>query len=185
MSITTVRAVHNGIRDKLRRIGWRYPEWWVVMAAAVAWMFMAGMSHPHASHTHASHTAGVTPGRGHAQGTLGVAAMVIAMMLPLTLANVRHVEHYPACGGAGTEQSPRSWLALSPSGSSFRPLLSEELGDCWLRSLGGRPWGASPWLQRRYGSSLRSSGKGCAAVIGPRRLPRAAGERTPIVRIMA
>jgi hypothetical protein len=81
----TVRAVHNGIRDKLRRFGWRYPEWWVVMVAAVAWMFMAGMSYSHASHT------GVTPGRGDGQVTLGMVAMVIAMMLPLTLANVRHV----------------------------------------------------------------------------------------------
>jgi predicted metal-binding membrane protein len=108
MSVT-VRAVHNGIRDKLRRFGWRYPEWWVVMAAVMAWMFMAGMSHPHASHTeitsagmshaHTSHThvshTGIISGRGHGQGTLGtvamVIAMVIAMMLPLTLANVRHV----------------------------------------------------------------------------------------------
>lgn len=105
MSVTAVRAVHNSIRDKLRRFGWHYPEWWVVMAAVVAWMFMAGMSHPHASHTgvtpagtshaHASHThashTGVTPGRGHSQGALGTVAMVIAMMLPLTLTNVRHV----------------------------------------------------------------------------------------------
>src|SRR5215217_8169302 len=93
MSVT-VRAVHNGIRDKLRRFGWRYPEWWVVMAAVMAWMFMAGMSHAHTSHTHVSHT-GTISGRGHGQGTLGtvamVIAMVIAMMLPLTLANVRHV----------------------------------------------------------------------------------------------
>jgi hypothetical protein len=108
MSVT-VRVVHNGIRDKLRRIGWHYPEWWVVLVVVVAWMFMAGMSHPHASdteitsdgmsqahtsHTHASHT-GIISGRGHGQGTLGtvamVTAMVIAMMLPLTLANVRHV----------------------------------------------------------------------------------------------
>src|SRR5918997_1043752 len=81
----TVRAVHNGIRDKLRRFGWRYPEWWVVMVTAVAWMFMAGMSFSHASHT------GVTPSRGDGQGTLGMVAMVIAMMVPLTLANVRHV----------------------------------------------------------------------------------------------
>jgi predicted metal-binding membrane protein len=79
------RAVHNGIHDKLRRLGWRYPEWWVVIAAAVAWMFMAGMSHPHAGHT------GVSPERSHGQCPLGMAAMVIAMMLPLTLANVRHV----------------------------------------------------------------------------------------------
>jgi predicted metal-binding membrane protein len=110
MSVTAVRALHNSIRDKLRRFGWRYPEWWVVMAAVVAWMFMAGMSHPHASdtgitptggmshahtsHTHVSHT-GIISGRGHGQGTLGtvamVTAMVIGMMLPLTLTNVRHV----------------------------------------------------------------------------------------------
>jgi predicted metal-binding membrane protein len=80
-----VRAGHNGIRDKLRRLGWRHPEWGVVMAAAAAWVFMADMSHPHASHI------GITPGRGHGQGMPGMVAMVIAMMLPLTLANVRHV----------------------------------------------------------------------------------------------
>jgi predicted metal-binding membrane protein len=85
-----LRTAHNGIRDKLRRFGWRHPEWWVVMIAAVAWMFMAGMSHSHASHTHASHI-GITPGIGHAQGTLGMVAMVIAMMVPLILTNVRHV----------------------------------------------------------------------------------------------
>jgi predicted metal-binding membrane protein len=102
-SITTVRAVNNDIRDKLRRISWHHPEWWVVMAAAVAWMFMAGMSHPHASHdgispvdishAHMSHT-GIILGRGHGQGMLGTVAMVIAMMLPLTLANVRYVTLY-------------------------------------------------------------------------------------------
>src|SRR5215203_4430628 len=90
MSITTVRAVNYDIRDKLRRISWHHPEWWVVMAAAVAWMFIVGMSHAHMSHTHVSHT-GIIPGRGHGQGTLGTVAMVIAMMLPLTLTNVRHV----------------------------------------------------------------------------------------------
>jgi predicted metal-binding membrane protein len=84
MSVTA-RAIHNGIRGKLLRFGWHHPEWWVVTTAAVTWMFMAGMSHPHASHT------GITPGRGHAQDTLGMVAMVLAMMLPLTLANVRHV----------------------------------------------------------------------------------------------
>jgi predicted metal-binding membrane protein len=81
----TVRAVHNSIRYKLRRIGWHHPEWWVVIAAAVAWLFMATMSHPHASHT------GINPGRGHGQCAIGMVAMVIAMMLPLTLANVRYV----------------------------------------------------------------------------------------------
>ena len=84
MSIT-VQSVNNGIRDKLRRLSWRNPEWWVVMAAAVAWLFVAGISHTHASHTW------IAPGRDHAQGTLGIVAMVIAMMVPLTITNVRHV----------------------------------------------------------------------------------------------
>lgn len=88
--LITVRAVNSGIRNRLRRFVWHYPEWWVVMAAAVAWMFMAVMSHPHESHTLASHV-GITPVRGHGQGTLGMVAMVIAMMVPLTLANVRQV----------------------------------------------------------------------------------------------
>jgi predicted metal-binding membrane protein len=84
MSIT-VQAVNHGIRNKLRRLGWRNPEWWVVMAAAVAWLFMAGISRTHASHT------GITLGRNYVQGTLGMVAMVIAMMVPLTITNVRHV----------------------------------------------------------------------------------------------
>ena len=82
---TAVQTVDNGIRDKLRRLGWRNPEWWVVMVAAVAWLFMAGISHTHASHT------GISTGRDHVQGTLGIIAMVIAMMVPLTITNVRHV----------------------------------------------------------------------------------------------
>jgi predicted metal-binding membrane protein len=84
MSIT-VQAVNNGIRNKLRRLNWRNPEWWVVIAAAVAWLFMAGISRTHASH------AGITTVRDHGQHTLGVVAMVIAMMVPLTITNVRHV----------------------------------------------------------------------------------------------
>lgn len=84
MSIT-VRAVHNGIRHKLRRIGWHYPEWWVVTVALVAWIFMAGISHTHTSHSV------IAPGIGSGQFTLGMVAMVIAMMVPLTLTNVRHV----------------------------------------------------------------------------------------------
>ena len=85
---TAVQTVDAGIRDKLRRLGWRNPEWWVVMVAAVAWLSMAGISHT--SHTHASH-GGITAGTDHAQHTLGVVAMVIAMMVPLTITNVRHV----------------------------------------------------------------------------------------------
>ena len=84
MSIT-VRAIDNGIRNKLCRLAWRNPEWWVVMAATVAWLFMAGISHTHASH------AWITTGSDHVKHTLGVVAMVIAMMVPLTITNVRHV----------------------------------------------------------------------------------------------
>ena len=82
---TAVQTVDNGIRGKLRRLGWRNPEWWVVMVAAVAWVSMAGIFHTHASH------AGITAGTDHVQHTLGVVAMVIAMMVPLTITNVRHV----------------------------------------------------------------------------------------------
>src|SRR5688500_4635342 len=73
MSITIVRAANNDIRDKLRRISWHHPEWWVVMAAAVAWMFMAGVSLAGMSHPHVSHT-GIVLGRGHSHGVLGTVA---------------------------------------------------------------------------------------------------------------
>ena len=85
---TAVQTLNSGTREKLRRLGWRNPEWWVVMVAAVAWLSMAGISHT--SHTHASH-AGITAGTDHVQHTLGVVSMVIAMMVPLTITNVRHV----------------------------------------------------------------------------------------------
>ncbi len=83
--LTAVLNVDNGIRDKLRRLNWRNPEWWVVMVAAVGWLFMGSISHTHAGH------AGITAGTDHVQHTLGVVAMVIAMMVPLTITNVRHV----------------------------------------------------------------------------------------------
>lgn len=91
---TTPRGVQPGSLEKLRRTGWNHPEWWVVAVAAVAWVFMAGMAYPGAADPHAGHAgmAGMAPGGGHGHhGVLGMAAMVIAMMLPLTLANVRHV----------------------------------------------------------------------------------------------
>lgn len=67
--------------EKLRRMGWNHPEWWVVAVAAAAWILMAGMAGlgPHAGHA------------GHGHGLLGMVAMVVAMMLPLTVANIRHV----------------------------------------------------------------------------------------------
>ena len=76
-------AAPRGLRCRLRRFGWHHPEWWVVAAAAVAWAFLAGAGHEHAGHP--------GMGGGHGQGALGIAVMVVAMMLPLTLGNVRHV----------------------------------------------------------------------------------------------
>ncbi len=74
----------SGSLERLRRTGWNHPEWWVVAIAAAAWVFMAAMAFPRAANPHAGHA-------GHGHGTLGMVAMVTAMMLPLTLANVRHV----------------------------------------------------------------------------------------------
>lgn len=73
-----------GSLEKLRRTGWNHPEWWVMAVAAVAWVFMAGMAFPRVGNPHAGHA-------GHGHGMLGMAAMVTAMMLPLTIANIRHV----------------------------------------------------------------------------------------------
>jgi predicted metal-binding membrane protein len=78
-------ATRYGIRTSLRRLSWRYPEWWVVAAAAAGWVGMALMSHQHAGH------AGIVPDHGHVRCTLEVVVMVTAMMLPLAVANVRHV----------------------------------------------------------------------------------------------
>jgi predicted metal-binding membrane protein len=85
MSTITSRTINDGMRGRLLRFSWHHPEWWVVLAAAAAWMFMAGMAPLHTSHT------GIISGRGQVHGTLGMVAMVIAMMVPLTITNVRHV----------------------------------------------------------------------------------------------
>jgi hypothetical protein len=79
------RLLHRGIRDKLRRFGWHHPEWWVVVASGAAWAFMIYFGFPHLSHTR------TTMDGGHEQGMLGIIVMVVSMMLPLTVANVRHV----------------------------------------------------------------------------------------------
>jgi predicted metal-binding membrane protein len=72
-----------GVPDppRLRAIRGQHPEWPVVLAAAAAWAFLAARPHPHAGHHVPAHGGGVDG--------LGLAAMVVAMMLPLTLAGVR------------------------------------------------------------------------------------------------
>jgi predicted metal-binding membrane protein len=82
-NLATPGATRYGIQTRLRRFGWRYPEWWVVAAAAAGWVGMALTSHPHTGHT------GIGP--GHLGCALEVVVMVTAMMLPLVVANVRHV----------------------------------------------------------------------------------------------
>jgi predicted metal-binding membrane protein len=75
----TTRAAHGVVPLRLRRIGWRHPEWWVILIAAAAWALILR----HATHAH------TVPSVGHT--IIATAVMVAAMMLPLTLANVRHV----------------------------------------------------------------------------------------------
>lgn len=80
--MTAARKVTDAVRW-LRRMSRRHPEWPVVPAAAAAWVFLAGRPHARAT----GHHHGPTHGGGTDE--LGLAAMVIAMMLPLMLAGVR------------------------------------------------------------------------------------------------
>jgi hypothetical protein len=82
-NLATPGATRYGIRTRLRRFGWRYPEWWVVAAAAAGWVGIALTSHSHTGHTGTE--------SGHLGCALEVVVMVTAMMLPLAVANVRHV----------------------------------------------------------------------------------------------
>ena len=79
----TPQAVRGTASIRLRRIGWRHPEWWVVLVAAAAWAFMVATSFQYTTHAHAV--------SGASQGIVATAVMVAAMMLPLTIPNVRHV----------------------------------------------------------------------------------------------
>ncbi|MDQ6828702.1 MAG: DUF2182 domain-containing protein [Gemmatimonadota bacterium] len=64
-------------RVTLRRIRWHHPEWWLLTAALMAWLAIARASHP------SSHQMSVDPAT--------MLLMVVAMMLPLSLPNARHV----------------------------------------------------------------------------------------------
>lgn len=63
-----------GLLDRARLFGWRHPEWWAVLASALAWAYLAARGHA-----------------GHGTGAAAAGAMVVAMMLPLTIAQLRHV----------------------------------------------------------------------------------------------
>jgi hypothetical protein len=71
----------------LRRLGSRHPEWWLLPAAAAAWVLLAAQPHPQ-PHAHAGHGGAA---HGASVDVLGLAAMIVAMMLPLVIPDVRNV----------------------------------------------------------------------------------------------
>jgi predicted metal-binding membrane protein len=96
-----LERVEDGAEPDVALLGWvgraeaRHPEWWVLLAAAAAWVWMIAMPHPgavrggHDGHgAHAAHHGATTPA---ALDFGALAVMVLAMMLPLTVASVRHV----------------------------------------------------------------------------------------------
>ena len=75
--------IHPRDPHPLRRLAADHPEWPVMLAAAGAWLYLASRPHaPAAGHHH-----GPAPVGGIDEA--GLAAMVVAMMLPLMLSSVR------------------------------------------------------------------------------------------------
>lgn len=136
-----------------RRIGSRHPEWPVVLAAAAAWVFLAVRPHGHAGHHHGPAHSGTTD-------FAGLAAMVVAMMLPLMIASVREA--------AFSSPRPRRAMATFLAGYLGVWMLAMPLIDIAWRQLfaGGTSmavgtmlvaalWELTPAKQRRS--------RGCAA----------------------
>lgn len=76
-----------GVLQRVRRTRARHPEWWMLLLSAAAWAFLVVSARSHTGH-------GDTRGLGGY--TAGPAAMVIAMMLPLTAGHVRGTAHSAA-----------------------------------------------------------------------------------------
>lgn len=72
---------------RLRRLGSRHPEWWMLPVAAPAWVLLATQPHTQ-PHAHAGYGGAV---HGASVDAFGLAAMIVAMMLPLVIADVRNV----------------------------------------------------------------------------------------------
>lgn len=65
---------------RLRRASGRHPEWWILLVSAAAWAWM-WMAPPPAAHG--------GPGRGIVPTALATGMMIVAMMFPLTIGQLR------------------------------------------------------------------------------------------------
>lgn len=75
----SIAPTNPGAISRLRGITERHPEWWMMLLAAAAWAFLIAQPRAHAGHGGAD---GLWP------RAVGLGAMVIAMMLPLTAGSV-------------------------------------------------------------------------------------------------
>lgn len=75
-------ARNRGVLRQSRRLSARHPEWWMLLLSATAWAFLAATPH-------APTDGGEAPGL--VSHTADLAAMVVAMMLPLTAGQVREL----------------------------------------------------------------------------------------------
>ncbi|HEU0302135.1 MAG TPA: DUF2182 domain-containing protein [Longimicrobium sp.] len=92
-------ATRAPVPDQPHRISDRHPEWGVLLAATAAWAFLAMRPDAPAHHHHG-------PAHGAGPDVPGLAAMVVAMMLPLTITSLRQA----ALSGP---RSRRRWSLLA------------------------------------------------------------------------
>lgn len=141
----------TGARSRLlARIGAAgfHPAWWVALAAAAAWYFVAATHAPagpapHA-HGHAGHgTPAATAGAGYA----ALVVMTIAMMLPLTLGRVRDLARSPSLRHPATAAFLAGYLgvwmiAIGTIALAWNALLSR---TGWIGSIAGVTVAAVAW----------------------------------------